>query len=236
MYCRVAVETAEIPLVVRVLRSGVKLVQQSGRIVTYTSTTSTTSSSTSSYPPQVKSKGKKSKSVPPLSPERATSPVSLEDSPGQFDFSVRFTRRSQDSRVSHNTDWVYNYKYKKLYVDLNTWVPLLFNMRDFTRSQSDLQVRVTAVLSGGLSSSSSYPPFHLIRLAEASVTSYQQDNQGRHSVIFPMSSACRKIQFTRLSSDLGREVMVVFSLQDGEGEEVGRRVFSVKIRAGPDNV
>ena len=235
-------ETAEIPLVVRVLRSGVKLVQQSGRIVTYTSTTSTTSSSTSSYPPQVKSKGKKSKSVPPLSPERATSPVSLEDSPGQFDFSVRFTRRSQDSRVSHNTDWVYNYKYKKLYVDLNTWVPLLFNMRDFTRSQSDLQVRVTAVLSGGLSSSSSntssssYPPFHLIRLAEASVTSYQQDNQGRHSVIFPMSSACRKIQFTRLSSDLGREVMVVFSLQDGEGEEVGKRVFSVKIRAGPDNV
>ena len=235
-----ALETAVIPVKVRVLRSAVKVVQQSGRIVTFTST------STTSYPPsQVKSKGKKFNNSPALSPELGRDrkvktpqhPASLEDSPGPFNFRARLTR---SSKVCGNTDldWVFNYKYKKLYVTMNSWVPVLFNVEDFTRSQADLQVRVTAVVSDNLSSSTSSPPFHLIRLAEDSHSSYQQDSQGRHSVIFPISSTaatCRNIKFTRLSSDLGQEVKVVFSLEDGE-ELVGRRVFTVKIRAGPDNV
>ena len=238
MSCRAALETAETPVVGRILRSAFKGVQKSGKIVTSTST------STTSYPPsQVKSKGKKFNS-PALSPglgrdrkvKTTQHPAKLEDSPGPFNFGVRFTR---SSKVSGNTDWAFNYRYKRLYVLMNSWVSVIFNVEDFTRSQADLQVRVTAVVSDALSSSnSSSPPFHLIRLAEDSHLSYQQDSQGRHSVIFPISSSaptCRKIKFTSLSSDLGREVKVVFSLEDGE-ELVGRRVFSVKIRAGPDNV
>ena len=157
--------------------------------------------------------------------------VDLEDRPGPVKFGVRFTRMS---KLSKNTDWVYNYKYKKLYVDLNLWVSVLFNLEDVTRWRTGFQVRVTAVVSDDSTfSTSSYLPFHLIRLKGASLASYQQDSQGRHSVIFPISSSaptCRNIQFTRLSSDLGKEVKVVFSLEDGEGELVGRRVFSVKIR------
>ena len=236
-------ESGETPVVVRILRSGAKLLQQPGKSVTLTS-----------YPPsQVMSKGKKFNKIPPLSPgqdrerklKKIQNPVSLKDSSGPFNFGVRFTR---NSKLCENTDWAFNYKYKRLYVDMDSWVPVLFNMKDFTRAQTQFQVRVTAVLSdlntstssaSSTTSASSYPPFHLIRLAESSHTSYQQDNQSRHSVIFPISSSaptCRKIKFTSLSSDLGREVKAVFSLEDGEGEVVGRRVFSVKIRAGPDNI
>ena len=204
---RSAVETAETAVVVRVLRSGVKLAQQPGRIVTTSSTW---------YPPSPS---------PSLLKSESPTPASLRDSPGPFNFGVRFTWSSQ---VFGQSDWEYSIKYRKLYVDVDTWVSVLCDMEDFTGSRTEFQVRVTA------STSSSYLPFHLVRLAGASLSSYQQDRQGRHSVVFPVSSsaaACRKIKFAGLSSDLGQEeVMVVFSLEDGEGQLVGRRVFTVKIR------
>ena len=235
MSCRATVdtgETGETAVVVRVLRSGVKLAQQPGRTVTTSSTW---------YPPsQVKSDTQKLDSSAARGPSlsgggkvtAAQTPGNLRDSPGPFDFGVSFTR---SYKVFCQSDWEYSHKYQKLYVDSNCWVSVLFNLADFTRSQTEFQVRVTAVVSEDFTfSTSSYLPFHLIRLAGASLSSYQQDSQGRHSVIFPISSSaptCRKIKFTRLSSDLGKEVKVIFSLQDGEGDLVGRRVFSVKIRA-----
>ena len=120
----------------------------------------------------------------------------------------------------------------RLSVDRNNWV--LINMEDLARTETEFKVRVTAELSEDLTSNSSQPRYHLIRLAGASLASYQQDSEGRHSVIFPIhpsATTCRKLQFTSLSSDLGKEVKVVFSLEDGEGELVSWRVFKVKIRA-----
>jgi hypothetical protein len=97
-------------------------------------------------------------------------------------------------------------------VDVNNWVPVLFNIENSDRAETELKVRVTAVLvSDGLSLS--FPRYHLIRLAGASLASYQQDRQGRHSVIFPVSSSAatyRKIKFTSLSSDLGNEMKTIY--------------------------
>ena len=237
-------ETEQTPVVLRFLRSGVKVVEQSGRVVTLP--TSPTSSPQVQVKSQVKSQGKKSNKSAALSTglkrdrKLNTSQDSLEDSPGQFKFGVRFTKKSS---FSESSGWAFNYRYKRLYVDLNSWVPALCSFENSrARSGTEFQVRVRAVMEGEdltFSSSSSSLPFHLIRLAEASPASYQQDSQGRYSVIFPVSNpaaTCRKIKFTRLSSHLGREVKVVFSLEDGEGQEVGRRVFTVKIRAESQNV
>ena len=107
-------ESGETSVVVRILRSGAKLLQQPGKTVTLTS-----------YPPsQVMSKGKKFNKIPPLSPgqdrerklKKIQNPVSLKDSSGPFNFGVRFTR---NSKLCENTDWAFNYKYKRLYVDMD---------------------------------------------------------------------------------------------------------------------
>ena len=147
--------------------------------------------------------------------------LSLRDSHGPFILGVSFRRGCWDY-------WEYGHE---LHVDMNSWVSVLCSVEDFTRSGTELQVRVRAVLVSE-DEDLTFPAFHLIRLAGASLASYQQDSQGSHSVIFPVScsaATCRRIKFTRSSSDLGREVKVVFSLEDG-GLVVGRRTFSVKIR------
>ena len=211
--CRAALETPETPVVVRVLRSGVKIVQQPGK----------------------KKEGKKKQGKNKEVRKKLISSVPLTGdvkgktrqptaSPGPLAWGVSFRR----SEVEDQTDG------PLMSVDRKSWLPVLFSLEDVGRAKTELQVRVRAELRDDLTSTSSHPRYHLIRLAGASLSSYQQDSQGRHSVVFPFKSsvtAYRKIKFTSLTSDLGKEVKVVFSLEDGQGELVSRRVFGVKIRS-----
>ena len=137
---------------------------------------------------------------------------------------MRFTKRS---KLTKDWDFSFSYDYKRLYVKMDNWVPVLCNIENSSRSGSEFQVRVTAVVV--TEDRVSFPPFHLVRLEGAERASYQQDSQGRHSVIFPVRSSDAKIEkIVKIKfMDLKMEVKVVFSLEDGNGEVVGRRVFSV---------
>ena len=202
MSCMSSVDAADTPVVTRVLRSGVKVVQQPDR--------------------------KKRNSSAPKGETTTQTPATLRNRPGPFLLGVSFTM----SEVSGRSDWEYD-KTHWLEVDMNSWLPVLCNIVNPTRSGTDLHVRVTAVLVTE-ARTLSFPCYHLIRLEGASLASYQQSSQGRHSVIFPISSSaitCKKIKFTSLQSDLGKDLKVVFCLEAGVGKVVGRRVFSVKIRA-----
>ena len=218
MSCRSALESPETPVVARVLRSGVKLVQQPDKKNAGRKKTGKKEADKKETGRKKADKKKLSISDPVSGGGKVKTRHSLStprDSPSVL--GVSFTRHQAPVA--------------RLSVDRNSWV--LLNMEDVARAETEFKVRVTGKLIQDLPSTSSQPRYHLIRLAGASPSSYQQDSQGRHSVIFPINSSAttvRKIHFTRVSSDIGKEVEVVFSLENRQGELVSKRVYNVKIR------
>ena len=207
-------------MVVRVLRSGVKLLQQSGRKEAGTEKA------------DEKKAGKEKRVKKTVDKKKLSSSAHVSRGGKVKTSQSQATTRARPRPVLGVSFTRHHAPVTRLAVDRNSWV--LINMEDLARTETEFKVRVTAELSEDLTSTSSQPRYHLIRLAGASLASYQQDSEGRHSVIFPIhpsATTCRKLQFTSLSSDLGKEVKVVFSLEDGEGELVSWRVFKVKIRA-----
>ena len=217
-------------MVVRVLRSGVKLLQQSGR---KEAGTEKADEKKAGKEKRVKKTVDKMKTDKKKADKKKLSSSAHVSRGGKVKTSQsQATTRARPRPVLGVSFTRHQAPVTRLAVDRNSWV--LINMEDLARTETEFKVRVTAELSEDLTSTSSQPRYHLIRLAGASLASYQQDRQGRHSVIFPIhpsATTCRKLKFTSLSSDLGKEVKVVFSLEDGEGELVSWRVFKVKIRA-----
>lgn len=190
-------------------------------------------------------------------PSATCSNPSLEHYPGQYDFQSIFTKLSESSKNRH---WDYSPLLSKLYIDMNKWVQVEFHVG--TSPQPGLTIRLLPIFSDAnyitqpvkrcpnhaeLSdpTNENFPyTKHLIRVAGDDITYQEDTTSGRLSVTFPVMAPAagserisKQIKFMCLGSDVGginrRPVKVLFTLETGEGQVVGRNVFDVRMCSCP---
>lgn len=177
--------------------------------------------------------------------------------PGHYLFEVMFTKLSQGSKNKH---WDYSSQMKKLYIDMNKWVQVEFRVG--TNPPDGLFIRALPIYAeathirdpvkrcpnhASLSDPTNincYYPLHLIRF-DGETTNYCEDSESnRLSVVFPVQTPhqgtdkiSKLMKFMCLGSDVGginrRPLKVIFTLEEGLGRVVGRKVVDVRICSCP---
>merc|ERR1712013_133715 len=184
---------------------------------------------------------------------------STADYPGAYQFDIRF---SQMSRQGKNKHWDYSTALRKLYIDMNKLVQAEFRVGPTPPEGLWIRALPIYAEAGHIRepvrrcpnhASASDPtnqppehgnPTHLIRM-DGSDTLYCDDKEsGRLSVIFPVRAPHQGSEFTHklmkfmcLGSDVGginrRPLKVIFTLEEGLGRVVGRKVVDVRICSCP---
>ena len=190
-------------------------------------------------------------------PSATCSNPSLEQYPGYYSFKSSFTKLSENSKNRH---WDYSPLLSKLYIDMDKWVQVEHHVG--SSPPAGLYIRALPIFSDANyitqpvkrcpnhaePSDKTNENFlhhkHLIRVAGDDVIYHEDSTSGRLSVVFPVmvpaagsEMICKQIKFMCLGSDVGginrRPVKVVFTLETGDGQVVGRNVFDVRICSCP---
>jgi len=176
---------------------------------------------------------------------------------GHYLYEVLFTKLSQGSKNKH---WDYSSQLKKLYIDMNKWVQVEFRVGE--SPPDGLYIRALPIYAEAThirepvkrcpnhaslndpTNLNFYYPQHLIRI-DGDTSVYQEDpDSNRLSVVFPVQKPhqgtdkiSKLIKFMCLGSDVGginrRPLKVVFTLEEGLGRVVGRKVVDVRICSCP---
>jgi len=177
--------------------------------------------------------------------------------PGHYLYEVMFTKLSQGSKNKH---WDYSSQLKKLYIDMNKWVQVEFRVG--SSPPEGLFIRALPIYAEASHirdpvkrcpnhASPSDPtnvncfyPHHLIRM-DGETSNYREDHESKRlSVVFPVHTphqgtdkVSKLMKFMCLGSDVGginrRPLKVIFTLEEGEGRVVGRKVVDVRICSCP---
>eukprot|EP00092_Neocalanus_flemingeri_P014191 GFUD01015311.1.p1 GENE.GFUD01015311.1~~GFUD01015311.1.p1 ORF type:complete len:525 (+),score=111.78 GFUD01015311.1:61-1635(+) len=176
---------------------------------------------------------------------------------GHYLFDVMFTKLTQGSKNKH---WDFSSQLKKLYIDMNKWVQVEFRVGP--SPPDGLFIRALPIYAEATHirdpvkrcpnhASNSDPtnqncdyPYHLIRF-DSETSNYGEDTEsGRLSVVFPVQTphqgtdkTSKLMKFMCLGSDVGginrRPLKVIFTLEEGLGRVVGRKVVDVRICSCP---
>jgi len=181
----------------------------------------------------------------------------MTDYPGDFQFDATFSQLQSGQK---NKNWDYSANISKLFIDMNKWVQVMFRVG--ATPPDGLWVRALPVYSDPahlrdpvrrcpIHASPSDPTNsdilyteHLIRFDQDSTEYHEDPSSGRLSTVFPVTrphqgtdNVNRLMKFMCLGSDVGginrRPVSVVFTLETGPGNVVGRRVVAVRICSCP---
>jgi len=182
---------------------------------------------------------------------------SMVNYPGHYLYEVMFTKLSQGSKNKH---WDYSSQLKKLYIDMNKWVQVEFRVG--SSPPEGLYIRALPIYAEAShirdpvkrcpnhaspsdpTNANCFYPHHLIRL-DGETTNYCDDpDSKRLSVVFPVHTphqgtdkVSKLMKFMCLGSDVGginrRPLKVIFTLEEGLGRVVGRKVVDVRICSCP---
>lgn len=177
---------------------------------------------------------------------------------GPHRFDATFTKLSESSKNRH---WDFSSMLEKLYIDMNKWVQVEFHVGP--NPLSGLSIRVLPVFSDAnyinepvkrcpnhaidtdpTNENFTENKHHLIRVVGDDVIYLEDPNTHRLSVAFPVLAPAagsevfsKQIKFMCLGSDVGginrRPTKVIFTLEDSEGEVLGRKVFDVRLCSCP---
>jgi len=176
---------------------------------------------------------------------------------GHYLFDVMFTKLTQGSKNKH---WDYSSQMKKLYIDMNKWVQVEFRVG--SSPPDGLYIRALPIYAEAThirdpvkrcpnhaspsdpTNANCHYPHHLIRF-DSETSNYCEDtDSGRLSVVMPVQTPhqgtdkiSKLMKFMCLGSDVGginrRPLKVIFTLEEGLGRVVGRKVVDVRICSCP---
>lgn len=176
---------------------------------------------------------------------------------GHYLYEVMFSKLSQGSKNKH---WDYSSQLKKLYIDMNKWVQVEFRVG--SNPPEGLFIRALPIYaeashirdpvkrcpnhasSTDPTNVNCYYPHHLIRM-DGDTSNYCEDPESKRlSVVFPVHTphqgtdkVSKLMKFMCLGSDVGginrRPLKVIFTLEEGLGRVVGRKVVDVRICSCP---